>query len=61
MMVINSNIMKIIYSLLKKKKKLFDDEDDDDTTNHDNKGQLVSDFKLKLRFEGEKGKKVIVF
>lgn len=37
---------------------LFDDGDDvSDSENH---GKLVSDFKLKLRFEGEKGKKVII-
>lgn len=35
---------------------LFDD--DDETSDHEKQGQLVSDFKLKLRFEGEKGKKV---
>lgn len=33
--------------------------DDDDASDHENQGALVSDYKLKLRFEGEKGKKVI--
>lgn len=37
---------------------LFDD-DEDDFSGSENHGKLVSDFKLKLRFEGEKGKKVI--
>jgi len=32
--------------------------DDDETSDHENQGELVSDYKLKLRFEGEKGKKV---
>jgi len=37
---------------------LFDDDDDDEASDHENQGELVSDYKLKLRFEGEKGKKV---
>ncbi|KAL5233353.1 hypothetical protein ACI65C_000763 [Semiaphis heraclei] len=32
--------------------------DDDETSDHENQGELVSDYKLKLRFEGEKGKKL---
>ncbi|XP_025417228.1 nucleolar protein 8-like [Sipha flava] len=40
----------------KKKLPLFDD--DDDFSDSENHGKLVSDFKLKLRFEGEKGKKL---
>lgn len=40
---------------LKKKISLFDDDNESD---HENSGELVSDFKMKLRFEGEKGKKV---
>lgn len=32
--------------------------DDDDASDHENQGALVSDYKLKLRFEGEKGKKL---
>jgi len=43
--------------LSKQKISLFDD-DDDDASDHENKGELVSDYKLKLRFEGEKGKKL---
>lgn len=39
----------------KKRISLFDDDGSD----HENKEELVSDFKLKLRFEGEKGKKVM--
>lgn len=41
--------------LSKQKISLFDD---DDASDHENQGELVPDFKLKLRFEGEKGKKV---
>lgn len=37
-----------------KKITLFDDESD-----HENAKDLVSDFKLKLKFDGEKGKKVM--
>lgn len=32
--------------------------DDDDVSDNEKRGELVSDYKLKLRFEGEKGKKV---
>lgn len=42
-----------------KKMSLFNDDDDDDGSDHENRGKLVSDFKLKLRFDGDKGKKVI--
>jgi len=42
----------------KKKVYLFDDDDDDDDNVNDNQENLISDFKLKLRFEGKKGKKV---
>lgn len=38
---------------------LFNDGDDD-VSDSENNGKLVSDFKLKLRFDGEKGKKVIM-
>jgi len=31
---------------------------DDEGSDHENQKELVSDFKLKLRFKGEKGKKV---
>ncbi|KAF0766952.1 putative RNA-binding protein [Aphis craccivora] len=41
--------------LSKQKISLFDD---DDASDHENQGELVPDFKLKLRFEGEKGKKL---
>lgn len=40
----------------KKKISLFDEDDASD----DDKEELVSDYKLKLRFEGEKGKKVFI-
>lgn len=32
--------------------------EDNDASDHENNDELVSDFKLKLRFAGEKGKKV---
>lgn len=38
-----------------KKITLFGDDDSD----HENAEELVSDFKLKLKFDGEKGKKVM--
>ncbi|XP_025195008.1 probable RNA-binding protein CG14230 [Melanaphis sacchari] len=44
------------FKVSKQKMSLFDD--DDNTSDHENQGELVSDFKLKLRFEGEKGKKL---
>lgn len=31
---------------------------DDDNSDNENAERLVSDFKLKLKFDGEKGKKV---
>lgn len=42
---------------IKKKISLFDDDDD---ANEPENLELVSNFKLKLRFEGEKGKKVTI-